>query len=196
MENFRMPSNKTISKDGREIQIKQFINFEDLQVFVQSISEKSIFIDDNGGYIGKSIFSKDLQYFYNIIKMFTDIELDEQDDLVDVYNNIVGSGLYKEIIENIPEHITKEINDKIWEAERLYDEMRLEENSLNNIVKKFLDNVDKKLPNAKEIEGLFKKLPTIINKVAPDKLKILNDVFALGKSMKKENIEKESIEKV
>lgn len=110
-----------------------------------------------------------------IIQGYTNIEISEDlKQQVIEYEYIMSSGIYKKIRENALEDIV-DLEDLLWET--IKDRIS-EFNSIEAVVKRALDKVIEKVPDVKEMNKLITKFPTVLNKIKPENLNIIKEVFS------------------
>ena len=192
MINFKQVKPIEVEFQGEKIEVNQYIKFKDKQVFVDLCVNDYFIMDENGKVIETSDFDKDLTYFYCIMHYFTNLEISEKDLISDVYDNIVGSGLFDLICKTIPSDIKADIDNKIYNsiynAEIKLEEEMKKENSIQNIIVNTIQGLMERIPNEKEIGKLIKKAKKEFENFNPEKLKVVKDLydFSNGKSEKSE----------
>ena len=196
MKKFELIQPKEIEFQGEKIKIKQFLSFIELQTFVEMVVSSFVKFDtdedskDFGRIVEKSIFDKELRYVSCIISLFTDIEISDEDTIGEVYNTVIGSGLYDEIIGNIPENVLYDIDSKINSLIYEIETNDSKKDTIENTVSVFLDGVLKKLPDSKAIGKMAKDVTSAINKMKPESLKMLGDVLKFNNGVNVESKDK------
>lgn len=129
---------------------------------------------------------KHTMFVVNIIKFYTDIEIEETDNL-NICDLVVESGLYNTIIDIIPyselDSLKNIINDVISEEQRRLDN----ENSIQNIIKTFLDKFLEKIPSDEVIDkfkNTVNDLPNLIKEANPENLKLVADIIGWNNGIK------------
>jgi len=171
-----------INFQDEQILVNQHISLLDKRVFVNICVEKYFIKDEVAEeIIGTSDFEKDNSYFYCIIKYMTNIEISDDMIMSDLYDNIVGSGLYDLIYDAIPYNIRSDINRKIEDS---IDDIKYkikEKNSIKNIIFDAIQNISKMIPDEKEIQKLMKKVKKEFDNFNPNKMQAMNDMIKAAK---------------
>lgn len=102
----------TLNFNGVEIDVKQYVPLMDKYYIAQGIINSSL--EENGRVV--NYFKKDMAYVYDIINAYTNLDLTAAETLEETaerYDNILTSGLFDEILKNIPEQEINIINTYI-----------------------------------------------------------------------------------
>jgi len=156
------------------IEIKFSLPFAQKKLLCNQILEASLTIDDNQ-IISCDYFMRKLMQDVQLVVLFTNLEFGEE--LVEEYDYLVESGILGYIIKNInkdeidiiDELVSKEIEQKIRIG-----------NSLENIIASKLEKLISKIPDEKAIKKLMNDFPKQINKIKPDNMSIIKDLFKQG----------------
>jgi hypothetical protein len=184
MKNFSKLQSKKIVFQDEEINIKQYISILEKQAFIKFVVDKYFEVigeNDDVEISDKIIYSssiKELTYFYCIIKYFTDIEVDEGISFTELYDNIVGSGLFDPIREMLPENVINDIDiqieNAIWNINDDINKDIQKKNSLENLIERFLNKLLEKMPNDKQLSNLMNKFIKSLNSIDPEKLSYIS----------------------
>jgi hypothetical protein len=158
-----------IEISGEKIKIKQYIPLSEKGLIVNLVVDNYFFVDEETGEAYKSLINKEATYVFSLIKHYTDTVFDEDAKLIDVYDSFVGSGVFHAIVSQIPYEEIRTIEDLIGQ---LIDEKEKEldrQNKIENIIKKFLNDIVKAIPDQKALMKMVKEMgklnPEIINSV-------------------------------
>jgi len=154
-----------------EIEIKHYIPFSHKQLLCEKVIDASILIDENN-IVSCSYFLKKLATDINILSFYTDLEFNENTE--EDYDFLIQSGLFDNILDCIAdsdldfidEMINKEIEQKIKIG-----------NSIESVLAKNLQELIKKIPSEKSIQKIIKDIPKSINKISPQNLDIIKNIF-------------------
>ena len=171
-----------INFQDEKILINQNIKLLDKRVFVD-LCVDNYFIKDEvtGEIISTSDFDKDTTYFYCIIKYMTNMEIPDDMILSDLYDNIVGSGLYNLIYDVIPYNIKSDINRKIEDS---IDDIKYkieEKNSIKNIIVDAIQTLISKIPSEKELQKIIKKAKKEFESFDPNKMQAVQEMLKVVK---------------
>jgi isochorismate hydrolase len=131
-----------------------------------------------------------------MFKAYADIDFDEQ-KAPESYDYLNTSGIYEHI-----NSILKYMNDYRLFSKMIDDAIEQEIETSNsvsavlskktdkliNVVSEKLDELMKKIPDKVDINEMMNKLPSIINKISPNRLKSINNIF--GNEAFKKDIQK------
>ena len=136
---------KTIKFNEQEIEIKQYIPIEAKLQFIENVLNQSA-VDMYFYSQGKIevFFAMEVIYNYTNIN-FTD---KQKDDILGLFDKFVSTGLYKEILNNIPtseiEFLKEVIQDQIKEIYRYRDSvlgiMETMKTDYNNLTQELTEN--------------------------------------------------------
>ena len=171
-----------INFQDEQILVNQHISLLDKRVFVNICVEKYFIKDEVAEeIIGTSDFEKDNSYFYCIIKYMTNIEISDDMIMSDLYDNIVGSGLYDLIYDAIPYNIRSDINRKIEDS---IDDIKYkieEKNSIKNIIVDAIQALISKIPSEKELQKIIKKAKKEFESFDPNKMQAVQEMLKVVK---------------
>ena len=171
-----------INFQDEQILVNQHISLLDKRVFVNICVEKYFIKDEVAEeIIGTSDFEKDNSYFYCIIKYMTNIEISDDMIMSDLYDNIVGSGLYDLIYDAIPYNIRSDINRKIEDS---IDDIKYkieEKNSIKNIIVDAIQTLISKIPSEKELQKIIKKAKKEFESFDPNKMQAVQEMLKVVK---------------
>lgn len=178
---------EVIDFNGLEINIKKHIP-EDYKLYIANNIKEIIFGEnvinstDDSELMGNELSNKSLKhslFVLNVIKFYTDIEIDVN-DIISVCNLVVESGLYGKLISIIPPYEINSLNTIINEV-ILEEENKIKErNNFENFIKDFLTKLSDKLPTDEGLKDVIDKLPKIINDSNPENLKFIADAIAFN----------------
>lgn len=159
MKIYNCKEDKAIKFKGDKILVKQYLDYKMKNLFIQLIIQG---LKDADGNFSPSPLSQDLAFTYGILKFYTDLDV-ENDDLVDLYNNVKGSGLFDEIIGNIS-------SEELLSLQDIIDKSIIIEGDKDNVVsviKNFLNDISEKLPDAGTMQQTMSKLGEELKQINP-----------------------------
>lgn len=122
----------------KDIKIKQYLPIEDKMVLIDIILRASFQLEDGVRKFKPSI--KELMWVYYITQSYTDLKLPD-DNFADGYDSLIKSGLFNEVMKNIPiseiefldDMVNKSINEEFKFIKR--------QSSFENIVARLLNQL-------------------------------------------------------
>jgi hypothetical protein len=173
MKQYKTLSSKEIEFQGDFIQVKQYIDYHSKLEFARLIAVNTFINDEKTNIIQRYDSNYDLYYVNFIIRYYTDLKIDENDMLIDIYNNVKSSGLYKEIINNIQEEELFNLSNIIHYVIGDNERTRKEQYNIGSLVKDFID----KIPDSKQAASLLKK----VEKLNPECVETLKNLISIQK---------------
>jgi hypothetical protein len=163
--------------NGKEITIKKYIS-EYAKQNIASIIKELCFeksIETESGLNISNTNLKNALFVCSVITYYTDIDLPDVSYL-EACDILISSGLYDEILSNIPsseinmlkEIIRDAIEDKKFEI--------LMQNSIENQLNNFLKTIIEKIPNDKKIISMMKSLKKELGNIDVSKLSSIKDL--------------------
>ena len=163
----------------QKINIKQYINNDDKIKFVtlcvNNYFDNYELVVKGKPYVTNRLFAKERIFVYCIFKFFTDLELEDELDVEKFYNNVVCSGVYQKVFNEISMDVIWQIKDDISNSIKEYNDFKKEMNSIEIIIKDFLEKITEKIPTKKQINAFVKKVPKMINEIDKEKLELLKN---------------------
>lgn len=144
---------KEVKKDGvedeilitfadKDIKVKQYLDIESKLFFVENCVVPSFQLKN--GIFKHNPLIKEMLFTFNIVKLFTDIDIPE-DDFTKVYDAVTRSGLIEEIIDNIPndeiDFLFNMIDESIEEEKEFILRQEEQEQSFGFITNKLIDKI-------------------------------------------------------
>ena len=139
--------------EGKTIEIYQYLSVENKAIFVDLVVAGS-FHSEKDIVVYKPIY-RDLLFKFYTLKYFTNIELPD-DDFTGVYDLFIKSGLYFEIVKNIPSDEIGYLEDMVDIA--IDEEFRIieQENTFVNVAKSLMKQF-----SGMDFEGMTKQLESL-----------------------------------
>jgi hypothetical protein len=159
MKAYVCKEDKTIKFNGDKIKVKQYLDYNMKNLFITLIIQSS---KDEEGNFNSSPLSQDLAFTFGILKFYTDLDV-ENDNLVDLYNSVKGSGLFDEIIFNIPEEELFSLQDMIDKSIII----EKERNGVINTISNFLNQIADKIPETNILQDSLNKFSDEMKKSDP-----------------------------
>lgn len=161
-----------VSEEFSNIKVEQYLSFGIKHVMIKNIIEGST-IEENG--IMKIDFAiLDMMKEYYICNNYSCLDLSEEVEVLDSYDNMKKLGIIKYILNNIPsdelEFFNKIIDKEINQMQKL-------DNSIEGIVAKGIKQLITKLPDEKNMAKLVKDIPKQLNKISPESMNFLADTI-------------------
>jgi hypothetical protein len=140
--------------------------------------------EDNGiFYVDK--FALETSFVMTMINRYTNIEFDETQVDNTYYDYVVMNGIWDYIKERIPKKEYEQVDEFLYDSIR---EIKYKNNSIEAIIAKnltrFIDIIDKRLPDGKEIKSMAKSLVKDINKMDWSKVPQLKQMYDYATSGK------------
>ena len=164
MKTYVCKEDKVIKFVGDKIKVKQYLDYNTKNIFIALIIQSS---KDEEGNFNLTPLSQDLGFTYGILKFYTDLDV-ENDNLVDLYNSVKGSGLFNEIINNIPEEELFSLQDMIDKSIII----EKEKYGIISVIGNFLNQIADKIPETDILQGSLNKFG--------DEMKKSNPLASLG----------------
>lgn len=169
-----------IDFNGQPITIKKRVDMT-TKLYIADRIKKLYFTES---YINTEVTFKDFKnilYICFVLSNYTDIDLGEGTDFLEIADIAILSGLWDKVISCIPLNERAMLKEMIDDAIAEEYRKRREENSIENQLSKFIQWIQEKAPSKEEIEGLLAKLPDMINKIEPNKLQFVQDAIKATK---------------
>lgn len=152
------------------INVKNYIPFIEKKLLVNDVVNSCLEINEDGFLICDN-FMKKLLLDLKIIIAYTDIEFGE--NIIEEYDFLAEN----KIINIVKKSISKDELDFIYKMTDKEIKQRMNiENSLANVMIKVTNNIIKKLPDEKEIEGLLDKTSETLNNVDLKNIELLKNI--------------------
>ena len=112
---------KVIDFEGIKVEIKQYLPIEEKRIIIELVVQNSLIYEEYKKLNRIDGAVREVMFGYLIVKHYTNINL--MNDPFEMYDTLVVTGLYDEIINNIPElefgSLLNLLNDRMEEEFRL-----------------------------------------------------------------------------
>lgn len=135
---------KVIKFAGEKIAVKQYLDYETKDIFVNLIVES--LKDENGVFVPDALF-EDVVFTFGIFNYYTDVETHIKNS-VDLYNSVMESGLFDAVVSNIPKNEYNKMCSMIQKS--IINEK--EKYNLLSVVSSFLESISEKIPNSESLQ--------------------------------------------
>lgn len=149
MKVYNCKSEKTIRFMGDKIKVKQYLDYNEKNLFIHLIVQG---MTDENNIFNPTPLSQDLGFVYGILHFYTDLEV-ENDNLVDLYNNVKGSGLFEKIVSNIPETELYSMQDMIDKSIII----EKDKHGITGAISGFINLIAEKIPDADVLQNSINK---------------------------------------
>ena len=168
---------------GEHIEFKAYAPIYDLKMYTEVYCLSDVIQKDDNGFSIIDFFEKKLAFVFVMLVSYTNIEPEIKGD----YDFVMESGLWQLIIDHYKD------TDILWELQALIDdtlEQKIKaENSIEASVIKVknklfevADKIIEKLPDEKGIKRILAEAKNQINKIKPEQLGRLQEVFEIQKA--------------
>jgi len=157
------------------ITIKPYLSHVEKKILCENIINASLEQNENGLFVC-DYYNRELTKNISIIVNYTDININNEEFLED-YDYLCEQGIIDYVLNSMNKNdrffiksmVSKNINQKISI-----------ENSIESVLAKNLQSLTSKIPDEKSIKKLINDIPKSINKIKPDNMAILKDLFKQG----------------
>jgi len=156
------------------ITIKPYLSHVEKKILCENIINASLDQDENGLVVA-DYFNRELTKNIGIIVNYTDIEMSEE--FLEDYDFLCEQGIVDYILNNMNKSDRYFIKSMV--SKGIEQEIKIG-NSIESILAKNLQNLIYKIPDEKFIKKLMNDIPKSINKIKPDNMAILKDLFKQG----------------
>lgn len=190
------------TKEFRDkVKIKKYISiytknllingYHDEESSIDGIIDRCVTANTDGFYI-LDPFSKKITIDLTLVKHYSNLELDIDNVMVDnikinIYDYIVSNGIVDEIKEQMDCREYDLFIDLVDEV--IYNKLQSENSieasviKVKNVLINFTDKIIEKLPDEKGIKRILADAKNQINKIKPEQLNHLKEVFDLKQSI-------------
>ena len=190
-----------------KLEVKKYLSIYTKNILIQGIhdfqTEDNESVDVDGivdrcvtanadGFYTIDPFSKEITVDLTLVKHYSNLELDVDnvrvnDIEIDIYDYIVSNGIVDEIKEQMDCREYDLFIDLLDEAihNKLQSENSIEASAVKvkNVLSNFADKIIEKLPDEKGIKRILADAKNQINKIKPEQLNHLKEVFDLKQSI-------------
>jgi len=184
-----------------KLEVKKYLSIYTKQLLIEGFSDEEdsivgivdrCVIENDNGYFVVDYFSKQIVVDLTLIKHYSNLELDVETvnvngKEVNIYDYICENGVINEVKEQITYYEYDKFMDLLDEAihNKLQSENSIEANvvKVKNVLSNFADKIIEKLPDEKGIKRILVDAKNQINKIKPEQLNHLKEVFDLKQSI-------------
>jgi hypothetical protein len=190
-----------------KLEVKKYLSIYTKNILIQGIhdfqTEDSELVEINGivdrcvtadanGFYTVDLFSKKITIDLTLVKHYSNLELDidnvNVDGIeIDIYDYIVSNGIVDEVKEQMDYKEYDLFIDLVDET--IYNKLQSENSveasvvKVKNVLSNFADKIIEKLPDEKGIKRILADAKNQINKIKPEQLNHLKEVFDLKQSI-------------
>lgn len=152
--------------------IKSYLSFPIKRLLIKNIL--SICTNEEQNIKRIDYVLKQFAFEFSLISQYTNLNFENNEVNVNLYDELKEHGTIDAIIEQIP----KSELDFIYNIlEKEIEQIQLVDNSISVVISNVLNTIIDKLPDEKGMTKLIKDLPKQINKINPEKLSFLSSAI-------------------
>lgn len=155
------------------IQVKHYLPIISKKAICTAVVDNCI-TEENGIFVC-DFFAKEQATNIVFLTEYAGIEFDGEDD----YDFLMEYGVMGYILVQIPDKEKHFIYDAIYEM--IEQKMKVN-NSVEVVLAKGIQKLIDKIPDEKDIKKIMNELPKMINKIKPENLQIIKEVFLQEKN--------------
>ena len=184
-----------------KLEVKKYLSIYTKQLLIEGFSDEEdsivgivdrCVIENDNGYFVVDYFSKQIVVDLTLIKHYSNLELDVETvnvngKEVNIYDYICENGVINEVKEQITYYEYDKFMDLLDETiqNKLQSENSIEASAVKvkNKLFELADKIVEKLPDEKGIKRILADAKNQINKIKPEQLNHLKEVFDLKQSI-------------